>query len=125
MKPCVLKTDSSQEYFFKEGCYILELSNSPKDEGLSIARARVEQGMSTQLHQLSDTIERYVILEGEGEVTLGTLPPQAVAKHDVIIIPADCPQSIVNAGQDDLIFLVICSPRFFPKNYQEVKRDTE
>ena len=121
MKPTVLKTDNSQEYFFKEGCYILELSNSTLDEGLSIARARVEPGVETKLHQLSNTIERYIILEGEGEVTLGGLAPQTVTKNDVVIIPADCPQSIVNTGKKDLVFLVVCTPRFLPENYREVE----
>ena len=33
-----------QEYYFKEGCFINELSNAPEDPEVSIARARVEPG---------------------------------------------------------------------------------
>lgn len=117
MKPSILRTNESSEYFFKEGCHILELSNSPQDEGLSIARARVEPGVTTHLHQLHQTIERYIILEGQGKVVLGELAPEKVEKNDVVIIPANCPQSISNTGTTDLIFLVICTPRFLPENY--------
>jgi len=120
MQPKVLKTDSSKEYFFKEGCYILELSNSEHDKGLSIARARVEPGIATQLHSLHDTIERYIILQGEGLVTLAEQEPIAVGEYDVVLIPKNCPQSICNTGSDDLVFLVMCTPRFLPENYQTI-----
>jgi len=120
MQATIIHTESDQEYFFKEGCYILELSNSEQDEGLSIARARVTPGVSTQCHQLSQTIERYIILSGEGLVSLNRQSPQKVVQNDVVIIPKNCPQSIKNIGSSDLIFLVICTPRFLPENYQAV-----
>ena len=71
MQASVKKFNSSKEYYFQEGCFINELSNSEDDAELSIARARVAPGVTTKLHKLSDTIERYVILEGEGVVELG------------------------------------------------------
>jgi mannose-6-phosphate isomerase-like protein (cupin superfamily) len=117
IQPFVNKYNSEKEYYIDEGCYITELSNSEDDPGLSIARARVVPGETTQLHQLQGVIERYVILEGEGIVEIGDKPPQKVTQCDVVIIPSNCPQKISNTGSTDLLFLAICSPRFKPDNY--------
>lgn len=112
MQPSIKKSELTSEYYFHEGCYITELSNSEDDPGLSIARARVEPGVTTKLHKLSATVERYVILEGVGFVEVGNEPPQKVMPNDVVIIPASYSQKITNNGTSDLIFLAICSPRF-------------
>ena len=124
MQPSIIKSNPNAEYFFEEGCYILEYSNSDKDADLSIARARVSPNTSTQLHKLSNTIERYFIIEGKGEITLGPYQQQKekhslVEAGDTVIIPADCPQAIRNTGDSDLIFLVMCTPRFKPEHYSE------
>lgn len=108
------------EYFFREGCYITELSNCTDDPAVSIARARVEPGATTRWHRLHGTVERYVILSGCGIVELGGRAPWAVAAGDVVLIPALCPQRIHNNGSDDLIFLAICTPRFTPENYEDM-----
>lgn len=113
----VKKYNPELEYFFVEGCYINELSNSGLDQDVSIARARVTTGMTTQWHRLNATTERYVILEGMGEVEIGDCAPKAVNVGDVVIIPPQIRQRIRNTGDDDLIFLAICSPRFQEKNY--------
>ena len=123
-EPQIIRKDESKEYFFDEGCYILELLNTEKDDTLSIARARVSPDTETRLHKLSATVERYIILEGEGKVFLENkaVSEQAgtkVGAGDVVIIPENHPQAIRNTGEKDLIFLVICSPRFVVNNYQE------
>lgn len=109
--------DESAEYFFVEGCHILELSNSPDDPEVSIARARVEPGVTTHWHALKDTTERYVILDGVGEVEVGDAAPQHVSAGCVVQIPAGCRQRIRNVGDTDLVFLAVCSPRFVAENY--------
>jgi len=111
--------DPALEYFFVEGCYINELSNSGLDPDVSIARARVTPGITTQWHRLNSTTERYVILEGEGEVEIGDCAPKTVKVGDVVIIPPQIRQRIRNTGQQDLVFLAICSPRFQEKNYMD------
>jgi mannose-6-phosphate isomerase-like protein (cupin superfamily) len=121
MKAHIESADESQEYFWKEGCFILELSNSSRDPGLSIARARVEPGRVTRFHRLTGTVERYVILEGLGRVEVGDLAPQEVKPGDVVIIPPDCDQRIANIGAVDLVFLAICTPRFTSDVYQDVQ----
>lgn len=120
MQPCVKKYIPEKEFYIDEGCYITELSNFEDDPSLSIAKARVEPGVTTKLHQLIDTIERYVILEGEGLIEVGGLPPKEVSSFDVVIIPASCAQKITNKGDSDLIFLAICTPRFNQQCYEEI-----
>ena len=112
MKPCIKKFDARNEYFFVEGCFITELSNSPDDPAVSIARARLESGKTTKWHYLNGVTERYVIIEGSGRVEVGDLEPQLVEAGDVVIIPPEAHQRISNVGEGDLIFLAICSPRF-------------
>ena len=120
METCIKKCDPATEYFFKEGCYITELSNSDDDKELSVAQARVERGVTTKWHFLKDTIERYVILEGVGSVEIGELEAEEVNMGDVVIIPAGTQQRISNIGDTDLIFLAICSPPFESSNYVDI-----
>lgn len=117
----IQRSQPEDEYFFPEGCYILELSNSDADADVSIARARVLPGVTTQWHSLRATAERYLILEGRGRVEIGEGAPADVGPGDVVIIPPDTAQRIHNlSAHDDLIFLAICSPRFTPDAYQSL-----
>ena len=119
MKPEIHHLDSLQEFYITEGCHIVELSNSQNDDEVSIARARVEPGVTTKWHFLEGTVERYVIIEGAGLVEIGDLNPQNVVAGDCVVIPARCRQRITNTGENDLVFLAICSPRFVADNYRE------
>lgn len=121
MQPNIKKADLSSEYYFDEGCFICELSNSDDDPNLSITKARVEPSVTTKLHKLSVTVERYVILEGEGLVEIDGLEPQKLVINDVVIIPPNCAQKITNTGSADLVFLAICSPRFKPEIYKSIE----
>jgi mannose-6-phosphate isomerase-like protein (cupin superfamily) len=120
MQTQILKANEADEYYFEEGCFILELSNSPADPGVSIARARVKAGVTTKLHRLKGVVERYVILTGTGKVEVAGLEPQQVLVGDVVIIPSLCSQRITNIGTDDLVFLAICTPRFTEKVYEDM-----
>ncbi len=117
MQPRILKHAPDSEYYFREGCFITELSNGDHDPSASLARARVEPGRTTAWHALDQTVERYLILEGRGIVEVGDLPPQDVAPGDVVIIPPGVRQRITCTKNSDLIFLAICTPRFDPRNY--------
>lgn len=117
MNASVKKLNPGKEYFFEEGCHIIEIPNSTDDEDVSIAQARVEAGQQTQWHHLENTIERYVILQGSGKVEIGEAKPQQVSVGDVVIIPASTRQRITNIGDTDPIFLAICSPRFQESHY--------
>ena len=111
----------ADEHWFEERCHISEWSNSPADPELSVARARVEPGITTRWHALSGITERYVILEGSGQVEVGEAPAQPVQTGDVVIIPPDVRQRIANTGPEDLVFLALCTPRFDPASYRDLE----
>jgi len=109
----------NSEYWFREGCYITEWSNSDADPGVSIARARVEPGRTTRWHRLDAITERYVILEGCGRAEVDG-QARDVQTGDVVVIAPGLAQRITNTGDTDLVFLAICTPRFRPENYSEI-----
>lgn len=125
MQPSVKPFELTNEFYIDEGCYIVEFSNSNDDPELSIARVRVEPGVTTELHHLQNITERYVIIEGEGMVEIGSLSPQTVRVGDVVIIPPMCAQRITNTGTNDLIFLAICTPRFNTEHYQKIEDEAK
>src|SRR3954468_21574768 len=112
MKPAVLPLARGVEIYTPERCYIIELANRRDDAAASIARARVEPGVTTRWHRLVGTAERYVILEGRGRVEVSDLEARDVGPGDVVLIPPLCRQRIANIGATDLVFLAICTPRF-------------
>lgn len=121
MREKVIKPKQDAEFYTEERCYILESSNSPDDEGLSIAQARVEPGVSTCWHRLRESAERYYILGGAGRVEVGQLPPEDVKAGDVVLIPPGCRQRITNTGTSDLVFLALCTPRFNVEDYEDLE----
>jgi mannose-6-phosphate isomerase-like protein (cupin superfamily) len=121
MKEAVKKQNLKDEFYTPEKCYITELSNTPDEPDLSIARARVEPGVTTRWHRLKGTFERYVIISGRGLVEIGEDPLKEVTDGDSVIIPPMCRQRITNIGKDDLIFLAICTPRFTQDAYEDVE----
>lgn len=123
MNETIKRLDSGDEFYTPERCFIIELSNTPDDPVASIARARVLPRITTRWHRLIGTVERYVILEGEGRVEVGSLPPQHVKAGDFVRIPPSCRQRITNSGERDLIFLAICTPRFTTEVYEDLDSD--
>ena len=120
MQETIKRFNLRDEFYIPEGCYIIELSNTPDDPDVSIARVRVETGVTTRWHRLVGTAERYVILAGKGLMEVGSLPPRQVNAGDVVLIPAMCRQRISNIGSEDLIFLAICTPRFVIDAYEDI-----
>ena len=113
-----LPLDESAEYLSEERCHILELCNRDDDPAVSIARARVEPGVTTRPHSLDGTEERYLVLSGEGRASIGDEPPRLLAAGDTVLIPPGVSQQIENTGGEDLVFLCICTPRFRWENYR-------
>jgi mannose-6-phosphate isomerase-like protein (cupin superfamily) len=105
-----------EELWTSERCYITELLNNERTAEVSIARTRVEAGVTTQLHALS-VAEWYVIESGTGLMTVGDQAPERVAAGDVVSIPKNMPQKIHNDGDYDLLFLCVCTPRFSQECY--------
>jgi mannose-6-phosphate isomerase-like protein (cupin superfamily) len=123
MERSVHRVDPATEFFTPERCWILESWNVSDDPIVSIARARVEAGVRTQLHRLRGVDERYLIVEGEGEVQVGDLPACFVGPGDIVVIPRGVSQRIKSTGSDDLLFYCICTPRFSPDVYESLEED--
>lgn len=121
MPTALWKQDASNELSMPERCHIIETFNSPADESLSIARARVEPGITTAWHIVKGTVERYIIASGHGRVEVGDFPAADVGPGDVVIIPAGVRQRITNTGDQDLIFYCVCTPRFQLRNYSALE----
>jgi mannose-6-phosphate isomerase-like protein (cupin superfamily) len=123
MKESVIQQNLNNEFHIPENCYIIELYNTPDDPDVSIARARVEPGLTTRWHRLSGTAERYYIISGKGCAEIGKLPPQEVNAGDMVLIPPMCRQRISNIGSEELIFLAICTPRFSNDIYEDIEEN--
>lgn len=117
MQAEIRRADPSKEFPTHENCFILEVANDPGDPDMSIARARVHPGVTTEWHRLEGIVERYVIVRGKGCVEIGDLPPTIVSEGDVVRIPANVAQRITNIGDEDLVFLCLCTPRFVQSAY--------
>lgn len=117
---CVIPLEADKEYFFDEGCFIIEQLQRPQDNDVSIARARVKPGVETKWHALHAITERYYIISGYGVVEIGDNGPESVQAGDVVVIAPGVRQRIRNCGEGDLVFLAICSPPFHVENYRDL-----
>ena len=120
MPPWIIPGPFLAEFHTDERCFITEHLNLPESPEASLALARVPSGVTTRLHAVEDTIERYLILKGTGLMEVGgeTAP---VAIGDRVIIPAGVPQRITNTGDTDLEFYCLCTPRFRPEAYVDLE----
>lgn len=109
-----------REVWTDERCWITELLNDPAVPEVSLARCRVEPGVTTQLHRLG-VREWYVLESGRGCVEVGTAAPRSVGAGDVVEIPAGTAQRITNTGDVDLVFQCLCLPRFTPACYEALE----
>lgn len=127
VKTRTARGDAARETWFEEGCYIAEWSNDADDPGCSIARAHVPAGSRTRWHRLHGIAERYVVLEGDGIVDVDdgeSSLRETIGPGDVVRIPPGAHQR-VQSGQDGLVFLAICTPRFRPGVYEDTEHDCD
>jgi len=113
-----VKGGQEREFFTRERCFITEILNHADSPHMSLARCRVKAGVTTELHRLIGTTEVYIIKDGTGEMNDGSDIWFRVGAGDSVVIPAGKWQRIRNTGADDLIFEVICTPRFQPPCYE-------
>jgi mannose-6-phosphate isomerase-like protein (cupin superfamily) len=121
MDSLVRNSAATSEFMTPERCWIFEAWNDDSDCAVSIARARVAPGVTTQLHRLRGVDERYLIVMGSGVVRIGTLDPQKIEPGDVAVIPAGVSQQISNDQERDLVFYCICTPRFSADCYEALE----
>lgn len=110
------------EFATSERCFITELLNHPTRPEVSLARARVAPGVTTELHAL-DVEETHVIEAGSGMMEVGG-ERFRVGPGDSVCIPEATPQRIENDGNVDLVFLCLCRPRFRPEGYVSLEAST-
>ena len=90
----------------------------------SIAHAIVPAGESTLPHTLKKSTELYFILEGCGIMHIDReMAP--VHSGQIVLIPPGTTQYIRNAGNVDLVFLCIVSPRWEASDETLVINHTE
>jgi mannose-6-phosphate isomerase-like protein (cupin superfamily) len=121
LQPQVLHPRETLAYDTPERCRILESANRPDDPACSIARATVAPGVVTAWHLLRGTVERYLMVSGQGRVEVGDRPAETVGPGDVVLIPAGCRQRIANVGNAPLVFHAICTPRFRHEAYVDLE----
>ena len=110
------KSKPGEEIWTEERCYITELLNAGSRPEVSLARARVESGVTTQRHSLS-VREWYVVESGQGLMRVGDDAAFRVGPGDTVSIPRHALQQITNDGREDLRFLCVCVPRFSENCY--------
>tara|TARA_B100000902_G_scaffold204421_1_gene194885 strand:+ start:2457 stop:2828 length:372 start_codon:yes stop_codon:yes gene_type:complete len=112
----IRKKNPLKEFWTEERCYITELLNNPQSPNISIALARVEIDITTQLHSLRGVQETYIIKKGLGLLEIDN-EQISVKENDTILIEANRSQRITNVGNCDLEFYCICIPRFYTDCY--------
>ena len=125
MRSEVKHGDASPEYETDERCHIIEVANDSGDELVSIARARVEIGVTTAWHRLKGISERYIIVSGKGLVEVEDIEATPVGPGDVVRIPPDKAQRIANTGNEQLIFYAVCAPPFTEQAYINLESSAE
>lgn len=116
MHPALIPAARSKEFATRERCHITELLNDPAVPDVSLARCRVEPGVTTELHSLQVT-ECYVVTAGIGLMEVAGAPAFPVAAGDAVEIPAGQSQRIRNTGDESLVFSCLCRPRFTAATY--------
>jgi mannose-6-phosphate isomerase-like protein (cupin superfamily) len=112
----IIAAKSEGEFWTEERCFITELLNDAASPETSLAIARVEPGVTTQLHRLVGVSERYILRKGSGLVEVDG-QTQELGTGDSAVIQAGAAQRITNTGVGDLEFYCLCTPRFRPEAY--------
>ena len=117
----ISRPDEADEFMTDENVFILESWHSPLDPALSIARGRLAPGATSVPHVLTGTAERYIVIEGEGELSLAGLGVRPIRAGDVVFFPAGRPQTVTNTGTTDLVLYAVCTPPFDADSYVELE----
>jgi mannose-6-phosphate isomerase-like protein (cupin superfamily) len=124
MEPVIRRASELQERYTDERCHIAELWGVADGGASSVARARVEPGVTTERHALAGVAELYLVASGSGTVEVEGLAggaPARVEPGDLVVIPAGRAQRIRNDGETDLVFYCLCTPPFRPDSYRPLE----
>lgn len=111
---------SKPEAWSSERCFISEIINDDAWPSFSLARCRVEPGVTTQLHALS-VLELYVVERGRGSMRVGDAAPFDIGPGDTVAISQHAAQNVSNTGDTDLVFFCLCTPRFSQDCYTSLE----
>ena len=120
MNDYLVRAGVCAEFPTRERVFITERLNDLAVPDISLADARLEPGVTTQLHRLTVN-EWYIIQQGEGLMEVGGGEPFAVSSGDVVVIPAGISQRITSTGDADLRFQCVCMPRFTEDSYHSLE----
>ncbi|MBI5687981.1 MAG: cupin domain-containing protein [Verrucomicrobia bacterium] len=109
----VIQRNATTPFITKDGSEIRELMAYRNSciRNLSLAEALLPPGGATQEHYHVETDEIYYILRGRGLMRVGD-EERTVGPLDAIAIPANQRHSIVNTGDEPLVFLCCCAPTY-------------
>lgn len=109
----VKNLDSAEAFITKDGSEIRELLAHRNSciRKQSLAEARLPKGACTTPHFHRQTEEIYYILRGTGLMTIGD-ETRPVGPCDAIAIPPGAVHTILNTGDEMLVFLCTCAPAY-------------
>lgn len=115
----VKRMKDCEEIVALDGTVLRELLNPlHSDEKMhldySIAHAIVRPGESSMPHRFFEASEVYYILSGKGRMHIDD-QSEEVGPEDTVYIPPKGVQYIDNIGSEDLVFLCIVYPPWFPE----------
>jgi mannose-6-phosphate isomerase-like protein (cupin superfamily) len=122
MNENLVRAGNEAEFPTRERIFITERLNDSAVPDLSLADARLEPGVTTELHRLTVN-EWYVIQHGAGLMEVGDREPFEVGLGDIVVIPAGVSQRITNTGDADLRFQCVCMPRFTEDSYHSMENN--
>ncbi|MDX1931137.1 MAG: cupin domain-containing protein [Capsulimonadales bacterium] len=107
--------DRCEPFVTRDGSLIREILAPGRNPGAirrqSLAEATLPPGRATEPHFHPVSEEIYYILQGEGEMRIGT-ERLDVGPSDAIAIPPGAVHTIQNIGTVDLVFLCCCAPAY-------------
>lgn len=109
----VVNRASVEPFITKDGSTIREIL-APANSSLknqSLAEATLAPGQSTQRHHHVKTEEVYYILEGGGQMVVGS-EQRRVGPGDAIAIGPGSEHMLTNTGREDMVFLCCCCPAY-------------
>jgi mannose-6-phosphate isomerase-like protein (cupin superfamily) len=84
-----------------------------RSECVEILLERFPKGLEFPLHQHKECEQTYLVLDGEGEVTVGS-EVQKIKKDSIVYIPRLTDHKVRNTGDGELIYIVV---ETYPEGY--------
>jgi quercetin dioxygenase-like cupin family protein len=69
----------------------------------------LEPGQTQHIHQHAGRDKLYLVMEGQGEFTVGA-ETRACDPGELVFAPADQPHGVVNTGNERLVMVIVMAP---------------